>query len=325
VPIRSVPIEPAIADLADVVARVSHSVVLIEAGNGTAVNPGVGTGIVLDQQGHVLTNYHVVEGARRLVVRLRDGTAARADVVGIDPGSDLAVVRAAIQPQRLQPATLGDSDAIRPGEPVFAIGNPFRQAFTVTSGIVSAVDRVTISSFTGRSIVGVLQTDAALNPGNSGGPLFNAAGEVIGINTSIQNPNGLSSAGVGFAIPSNTAQRYLPRLLAGEQVQHAQLGVRGRTLDELMAVELGLTVSRGVYVEEVTARSAAARAGVRAARLADGTGGDVVVAIDGRDLARFEDLVLAIDERNVGDEVVLTVLRGSERIEIKAVLQAWAP
>jgi len=304
--------------LTDVIGSVMQSVVSIESGGTSG---GVGTGMILDRQGNILTNFHVVEGASRVVVRLSDGTAGVAEIVGTDPGSDLAVIRASISPQRLIPIAFGNSDRVRVGEPVFAIGNPFGQTFSVTSGIVSAVQRVTTSSFTGRPIRGVIQTDAALNPGNSGGPLFNAAGEVIGINTSIENPSGRFSAGVGFATPSNNAKRFLPTMLAGQQVQHPMLGVQGVALDEVNAPTFRLDVNRGVYITRVERGAAAERAGLQAANR--GIGGDVVVEIDGRPVRRFEDLALAVDARNVGDAITLKVMRAGQTLELQATLGPW--
>src|SRR5690606_18882146 len=173
-------------------------------------------------------------------------------------------------------------EQVEVGDAVFAIGNPFDEAFTVTQGIISAVNRSS-PSFGGRSIQGVLQTDAALNPGNSGGPLFNVAGEVIGINTSIRNPTGTAFAGLGFAVPSNTATRYLPQLIAGEAIQHPQLGIAGPVeLDEVSAVELGVTQTRGLYLTTVVPEGAAARAGILA--------GDVVIEINGETTHTFEQL-----------------------------------
>lgn len=308
-----------IANLADVVDRVMPSVVEIDT---TGPQSGVGTGIVLDRQGHVLTNYHVIEGALGITVRLNDGTAGAAVVVGTDPGSDLAIVRASIQPQRLTPAVFGNSEIVRAGDSVFAIGNPFGQNFTVTAGIVSAIDRVTTSSFTNRPIRGVIQTDAALNPGNSGGPLFNAAGEVIGINTSIENPGGRFSAGVGFATPSNNAQRFLPGMLNGETVQHPMLGIRGATLDEVNSRDYGLTIARGVYVVGVEPGSAADGAGVRAAA-PGGAGGDVIIEVDGRTVTSFDDLALAIDLHEVGETISLTVYRAGQTLTLTATLGTW--
>ena len=300
-------------DLPALIDDVIDSVVSIHIGNGE------GSGVVLDTDGHILTNFHVIESAyesgSRIVVRLPDGSAAEATVLGIDPSSDLAVIRAEFDSAVLQPATLGDSDAINVGDPVFAIGNPFSHPSSVTSGIVSATKRVTQSSFTQRRILNVIQTDAALNPGNSGGPLFNAAGEVIGINTSITGPQDFrGNVGLGFAVPSNIVLRFLPQLLAGDEVEHTQLGVGGATIDEVLAADEGLTVTRG-YRVGVQVTGAAAAAGVRA--------GDVITAIAGTPIESFEDLALEIDTHDVGDDVVLTIIRGGSTLELTATLQAW--
>ncbi len=313
--------------IADVVDRARKSTVLIEGGNA------VGSGIVIDRDGHIVTNYHVVEGQRTLKVILEDGTASRATVLGTDPSNDLAVLRSEFPKDRLSPATLGDSSVMRPGDAVFAIGSPFNQPFSVTSGIISATGRSTQSSFTGRSLRDMLQTDAAVNPGNSGGPLFNITGEVVGINTSIENPNGRFFVGLGFAIPSNTVLRLMPDLIAGKTVSRAQLGVSVIALDEVIAQDLGLGVGRGLYVTSVQPSSAAARAGIVAAetpptRVAGqqalpGKGGDVIVSIDGRDMKSFVDLARTVDNANVGTAISITVLRNGQRMNLSATLQPW--
>jgi S1-C subfamily serine protease len=303
---------PGVVDLADVVGSVINSVVLIE----NATGPGSGSGIVIDDQGHILTNYHVVESMTSAKVTLYDGSASLAEVVGTDPGSDLAVIRATgFTAEQLRPATLGDSSRMRVGQAVFAIGNPFEETFTVTQGIVSALNRSS-PSFGGRSIQGVIQTDAALNPGNSGGPLFNLAGEVIGINTSIRNPTGQSFAGLGFAVPVNTASRYLPQLIAGEDIQHPQLGIAGPVeLDEVSAVELGVDLTRGLYLTTVVAEGAAARAGILA--------GDVIIEINGEATHTFEQLASAIDRAEVGAELEIVLVRNGEEMTVTATLQPW--
>ena len=308
--------------IADIVERARKSTVLIEGGSAA------GSGVVIDRDGHIVTNYHVVEGQRTLKVILEDGTAARATVLGTDPSSDLAVLRAEFPTDRLSPATLGDSSVVRPGDPVFAIGAPFSQPFSVTSGIISATGRSTQSSFTGRSIRDMLQTDAAVNPGNSGGPLFSLNGEVIGINTSIENPNGRFFVGLGFAISSNTVLRLVPSLIAGKTISHPQLGVSVLALDEVIAEDAGLNVSRGLYVTTVQPSSAAARAGVVAAEASQtrgqpGKGGDVIVAIEGRDAKTFVDLARAIDNKEVGGTITITVLRNGQRMNLSATLQPW--
>ncbi|MQA00290.1 MAG: PDZ domain-containing protein [Dehalococcoidia bacterium] len=313
-------------DLPALVEQTIDSVVRIES-VGPQGGQSVGTGIVLDTDGHILTNYHVIEGVSDIRVQLHDGSTGTAEVLGADPGSDLAVLRASIQPQRLVPATFGDSDAVRVGEPVFAIGNPFSQEFSTSAGVISAVDRTTNSSFTGRTIRNVLQTDAALNPGNSGGPLFNAVGEVIGVNTSIENPDGRSFAGLGFAVPSNTAMRFLPQMLAGDSVEHSQLGVTGVDVDTLLAEQLELSVEQGVYITTVVPGSAAHDAGLVAGGVSiggePGPGGDIVVAVDGEPVNSIEQLAAEIDRRNVGDTVELTVRRGGDELTLTASLAPW--
>ena len=309
----AIPLSP-FADLPSLVEAVQDSVVVIEVDGGSEGNGGEGSGFIIDTDGHILTNFHVVDGASQIIVRLFDGSAAEAITVGSDPSSDLAVIRAPFDPDKLQPVTFGDSDEARVGDSVFAIGNPFAKNFTVTSGIVSAVGRNTESSFSRRQILNVIQTDAALNPGNSGGPLFNSAGEVIGINSSITGPNGFrGNVGLGFAVPSNTALRFLPAMIAGEEIVHSQLGVSGVALDPLVAAEQGLGVVGGFVVGSVS--GAALAAGMQP--------GDVVISIEGRVVLDIGDLAAQIDQYDVGTEGGLTVLRDDERLELNATLQAW--
>lgn len=315
--------------IADLVERVRPSVVLIE-GTGSTATAGAssGTGMILDREGRVLTNYHVIEGQRDLKVTLADGTASKATVLGSDPGSDLAVLKISVSPNLLSPVTLANSDLVRTGDAVFAVGNPFGQNFSVSSGIISATGRVTTSSFTGRAIRDVFQTDTALNPGNSGGPLFNMKGEVIGVNSSIENPNGRFFIGLGYAIPSNTAQRFLPQMVQGQDIRHPQLGVSVTPIDDVMAADLGLRVTRGVYVTAVTPNGAAARAGIQAAARGTnartaGAGGDVITAVGGQPVRNFEDLARAIDKHEVGDRVAVDIVRNGQAMTITAELQVW--
>jgi len=313
--------------IADVVDRARKSTVLIEGGSAA------GSGVVVDLEGRIVTNYHVVEGQRTLKVILADGTAARATVLGTDPSTDLAVLQSELPKDKLSPVTIGDSSVMRPGDAVFAVGSPFNQPFTVTSGIISATGRSTQSSFTGRSIRDMLQTDAAVNPGNSGGPLFTLEGEMVGINTSIENPNGRFFVGLGFAIPSNTVLRLLPDLIAGKTIAHAQLGVSVVALDEVISKDMGLSIGRGLYVTSVQPSSAAARAGIIAAEAAaprvagqqtlPGRGGDVIVSIDGRETKEFVDLARAVDTARVGGTLSITVLREGQRMNLSATLQPW--
>jgi len=302
------------SDLPALIESVQDSVVVIEIDGGSAVGGGEGSGFVLDTDGNILTNFHVVDGARQIVVRLFDGSALLASIVGSDPSSDLAVISAPFDPDLLQPVTFGDSETVRVGDSVFAIGNPFAKNFSVTSGIVSAIDRDTDSSFSDRSIYDVIQTDAALNPGNSGGPLFNAFGEVIGVNSSITGPNGFrGSVGLGFAIPSKTALRFLPTMLAGEEVIHGQLGVRGENLDPLVAAQQGLDVSGGFVVSAVSGAALAAQV----------QPGDIIIGIEDQPVRGIQDLAGEIDSHDVGDEISFTVLRDGSEVQLRATLQAW--
>ncbi len=321
--IADTPVSASIDDLPALVDRVRPSVVRIAASAGAGFGgQGVGTGIMVDRDGNILTNFHVIEGARSVTVDLLDGTQAPATVVGTDPGNDLAIVKATLPAAKIVPATLGNSDGVRVGEPVFAIGNPFGLAFTVTSGIISGRERER-SAVDGRPIRNVLQTDAAVNPGNSGGPLFNARGEVVGINTSIENPTGQRVfVGIGFAVPSNTAIRFIPQLIKGETPKHAQLGISGVTLDVSNADGFGLTTTQGVYITGVAAGSPAEQAGLRGTTR-NASGGDVVTAIDGRLVRSIGELAGIIDSHAVGDAVTLTVQRGRDQLQLRAVLREW--
>ena len=317
----------AIHNLPDMVERVVPSVVQIRARGQTL--GGTGSGVIIDHSGHIVTNDHVVRGAVTIVVELYDGTLVAAQLLGSDPSNDLAVIRANIPAELAVPAIFGDSDIVRVGEPVFAIGNPFDLDFTVTSGIVSGIDREAHQHRGGRPVRGVIQTDAAVNPGNSGGPLFNSAGEVIGITTAVENPAGQSFfIGIGYAVPSNTVLRYIPEMIAGAEITHAQLGIAGVTLSALTAADAGVDAERGVYVTRVVAGSAADRAGLVAASQPDGEGdldqgGDVITGFEGVEILTMGQLSRLIDDRNVGDEVTLTVVRDGQVIELTAVLRMW--
>jgi len=297
---------------------------------GTQQSEGLGSGIILDSEGHILTNFHVVENAGQLEVTLGDESSARAEVVGTDPAGDLAVIKADFPSDiELVPATLGDSDQIRTGESVIAIGNPFGLDGTVTEGIISGLDR-TLAEQQNRPLRELIQTDAAINPGNSGGPLVNFRGEVIGINTAIENPSGAAVfSGIGYAIPINLPKQFLPRMLAGETIVHARLGVSGRTVTASLAKELDLTVSEGVYVVEVDPSGAAGEAGVQGAdsagqgALATPPGGDVITGMDSETTAKFDDLASYIDSRQPGDKVTLHVIRDSDKTDIDVTLGEW--
>jgi len=299
---------------------------------GNMPQRGAGSGIIIDKEGHILTNNHVVDGADKLEVTLSDGTTVPATTVGYDPVNDLAVVKIDTDASKLTVAKLGDSDKVKPGQLAIAIGNPFGLDRTVTVGVVSAVGR-TYTGETGRAILKMIQTDAAINPGNSGGPLLNSSGEVIGINTSIESPV-QGSVGIGFAIPVNTASALLPELLKGGEISHPMLGVSGIALTPSLAKELGLTVDKGVYVAEVIQDSPADNAGVRGAtaRISNSQrstsssvpkGGDVITAVDDTAVAKVEDIIAYLDTKKVGDTVKLSIIRDKEQKTIEVKLGKW--
>ena len=299
--------------------------------SGTAA----GSGIVVDDQGTILTNYHVVADATNLEVTFSDNTTASAQVVGTDPGSDLAVIRADVSGQKLTAAPLGDSDAIQVGDPVLAIGDPFELEGTLTQGIVSATGRTFSEGQGTRPIRNMIQTDAAVNPGNSGGPLIDCRGEVIGLNTALDNPTGQDvNVGIAFAVPINTAKRSLSDMLAGETVSHPWLGIAGEDVTPALASDLNLSVQSGAYVTLVSAGSPAQEAGLQGAFSSESQaqrsgsqpqgGGDVIVAVDGHDITGVDDLASYLDsQKKVGDTVTLTVIRGGEKLSLEATLAEW--
>ncbi|MDP2948707.1 MAG: trypsin-like peptidase domain-containing protein [Chloroflexota bacterium] len=323
----------------DIYKRVRPSVVKITS-TVSARSPsgspaeGAGSGIIIDEQGLILTNYHVIAEADNLEVRFADGTAVSAQVVGSDPGNDLAVIRASASDEELDPAPLGDSDAAQVGDPVLAIGNPFNLEGTLTQGIVSALGRTFAPGGSTRPIRNMIQTDAPVNPGNSGGPLLNCQGEVIGINTLLENPTGEGvNVGVAFAVPANTATRSLPDILAGKTVSHPWLGIAGQEVTPALAQDLDLSVEAGVYVTLVAPSSPAERAGLRGAFRSESQaardsavppGGDVIVAVDGQNVASVEDLARYLDtQKRPGDTAKLKVLRDGQELSLGATLAEW--
>lgn len=299
--------------------RVRPSVVRITTGEGDAAAGGLGSGVVLDEDGRILTNYHVVRGADTVTVTFEDGTEAAAEVIGRDPGNDIALIDADADPSLLTPAKLGDSSAVKIGTLVAAVGNPFGLDGTFTTGVVSGLNRTLASSANGRPIRGLLQTDAAVNPGNSGGALFNTEGEVIGINTAIENPNGDGFVGVAYAVPINTPKRFLGALTSGDTIEHPRLGIAGRTITAEEASDA--EIDHGILVMSVEAGSGADDAGLRDATSSGG--GDIITALDGNEMRTFEDLADYIDSKQIGDEVTITVRRGEETQDLTATLRSW--
>jgi len=311
--------------------RVNPSVVHIRVavGRGRFVQEGTGSGFVFDQDGHIVTNNHVVEGATEITVTFADETEVPASVVGTDPDSDLAVIRVDLPAEELHPVELGDSRNVRPGQLAIAIGNPFGLEGSVTLGIVSAVGRVIQPQASRFSIAEMIQTDAPINPGNSGGPLLDSQGRVIGVNTLIFSQTGVS-AGVGFAVPVNAVRRVVPELIARGRYDHPWLGISGYSVTPRVARNLSLPAERGVLIGEVDAGGPAARAGLRGGSqqvVVGGTpllvGGDLVIAIDDRPVKAMEDIIAYLEEeRQVGDVVRLTVLRDRAEREIEVRLAA---
>ena len=279
-----------------------------------AVPRGSGSGFVWSEDGYVVTNAHVVEGAARLLVTLWDGAQLEGRVVGGTRDQDLAVLK--IDAGRpLRPIVLGSSHDLRVGQRAFALGNPFGLDLTLTTGIVSGLDRV-ITSVSRNRIPGVIQTDAAINPGNSGGPLLDSSGRLIGINTAIYSPSG-SSAGIGFAVPVDTIRRIVPQVIATGRPERAGLGIH--IAHDGLAQQLGIT---GVVVTDVPAGSAAAAAGLRPPeRTPRGVEVDVIVAIDGQPVRSQADLYDVLADHAVGDRVRVVVERAGERLEVEVELQ----
>jgi S1-C subfamily serine protease len=293
-------------------------------GGGTAT----GSGFVIDTEGHVITNYHVVENADQVRVKLGDSdTAHSAEVVGTDPATDVAVLEVDAPVDQLHPLELGNSSEVEVGDPVVAIGNPFGLDRTVTSGIVSALQRQ-IEAPNGYSISNVIQTDAAINPGNSGGPLINAAGEVIGINSQIQT-GGTSSGnvGIGFAVPIDTVRDEIDQLISTGEVEHAYIGIEGGTVTEQMAEALNLPVSEGVLVQSVTEDGPAAKAGLQGGSTPAtvggaevSLGGDIITELDGERIAGMEELIEHVNAAEPGDKVELTVIRDGDKKTVTVTL-----
>ncbi len=289
-----------------------------EEGGGTAT----GSGFVIDTEGHLLTNNHVVEGADRIQVKLGDSdTTYTAKVVGTDPATDLALLDVEAPASDLHPLTLGSSARMEVGDPVVAIGNPFGLDRTVTSGIVSALQRQ-IEAPDGFSITNVIQTDAAINPGNSGGPLINASGEVIGINSQIATGGGGNgNVGIGFAIPIDTVRAEIHQLETTGEVDHAFIGISGGTITPDLAKALNLPVKEGVIVQSVVKGGPADKAGIEGGNTSatiEGAevslGGDIITEVDGKKVAGMDEIVEIVNEADPGEELELTVLRdGSTR------------
>ena len=309
--------------VAEIYKRVSGAVVEITV--SSAGGQAQGSGFVYDDEGHVITNHHVVEGADTVSVKFSDGSTHDGTVLGSDPSTDLAVIDVDAPASLLEPLHLADSDELEVGDGAIAIGSPFGLEQTVTAGIVSALHRQ-ITAPDDFAIDDVIQTDAAINHGNSGGPLLDFEGRVIGVNSQIESDSG-GNVGIGFAVPSNTVEEIASQLISGGKVEHAYLGVGIESIPAAAAEELEL--QEGAAVVRVSPGTPAADAGLRASsdsRVVDGqvypTGGDVITEVDGERVRDADELRQAIDAHRPGDTVELTVLRDGEQESVEVTLEA---
>jgi S1-C subfamily serine protease len=281
---------------------------------------GTGSGFVWDTKGNIITNFHVIQNASAAQVTLADQSNWKAQLVGVAPDKDIAVLRIDAPVNRLRPIPIGTSKDLQVGQSVFAIGNPFGLDQTLTTGVISALNRE-IESVTRRPIQGVIQSDAAINPGNSGGPLLDSAGRLIGVNTAIFSPSG-ASAGIGFAIPVDTVNRLVPELIRSGKIIRPGLGVQlDEQINEQISRRLGV---KGVLVVDVVRGGAAAKAGIQPTRR-DAEGrlrlGDIITAVDGKKVETPNDLFLMLEKYKVGDAVNLTLLRDGKSVQAKVNLE----
>jgi S1-C subfamily serine protease len=287
--------------------------------NVQEVPRGTGTGFVWDAEGHIVSNFHVVQGASTLRVTLADQNSYDATLVGAFPDRDLAVLKISAPKEKLPPIAIGSSRDLQVGQRVYAIGNPFGLDQTLTTGIISALNRE-IESFNSRTIRGVIQTDAAINPGNSGGPLLDSAGRLLGVNTQIASPSG-ASAGIGFAIPVDEVNRIVPRLIRDGRFVRPALGVSSAPAQ----LQRALNLPKGVAIVQVGAGSPAARAGLQPFRRGNRgeiVGGDVITALNEQPVADLDEMLSQLEQRAPGDTVTLTVWRNGQTRKVQAVLAA---
>jgi S1-C subfamily serine protease len=305
------------------VVNITSTAVQFDFFYGPVPQQGQGSGFILDKQGHILTNNHVIDNAQRVEVTLSDKHKYKATVVGVDKGHDLALLL--ISAPNLQPATLAESQSLTVGQRVYAIGNPFGLSGTMTRGIISAIR--SIRGPNNNPIEDAIQTDAAVNPGNSGGPLLNSRGEVIGITTLIANNGADQSSGIGFAIPVNTAKAVLEDFAKYGRVRRPALDISSLAIGPDVAEQIGLPADYGVLIQRVLPGGAAEKAGLRGGtqRAYQGNtpvmlGGDLIVAMDGQEIADPQDLAAAMNSHRAGDTVTLTIFRGQKRMDVKVTL-----
>ena len=316
--------------LADLFAKSDDGVVqiIVRKSNDSSTERDIGSGIVYDNSGHIITNNHVVENAQKISVVFHGGKSYIANVVGTDPYADLAVVKINANSAVLNPLPLGNSAELRIGDEVAAIGNPFGLSGSMTQGIISQLGRLLNPPNSSFSIPNVIQTDTPINPGNSGGPLLNMQGQVIGITTAIQSGTGEFS-GVGFAIPSNTIKKIIPVLIDTGHYRHPWLGISGISIDPDLASTLQLPVSSGFLIETVIHNSPAYLAGLHGYsqnKTIDGTkyqvGGDIITGVDGNPINKIEDILNYLQEKKtVGDKISLQIIRDGKKMDASLTLQ----
>ena len=283
----------------------------------------VGSGFVFDLFGNIITNAHVIDNADNITVTFLDGSQYNASIVGMDKFTDIAVINVEEKPDYLHPLEIGDSSTLKVGEPVAAIGNPFGLSGSMTSGIVSQIGRLLPSHDTGFSIPNVIQTDAAINPGNSGGPLLNMNGEVMGINTAIQSGTG-QSAGIGFAVPSNTISKVVPVLITEGKYSHPWIGISGQDINPDLAKIRNLNHSKGFLIVTVIPDSPAEMAGLKGVSEIEKIDnkeypkdGDIIISVDGKEVRKISDILIHLqEEKSVGDEMILGIIRNGEQMDV---------
>ncbi len=308
---------PGVAFVTSTVVQKTESPFNLFGGESQRQGEATGSGIVIDSNGTILTNYHVIENAIKVTVSFEKGNSVEAQVVGKDPSNDLAILRIPTDGLTLHPLTLGDSATVQVGDPVYAIGNPFDLERTLTTGVISALQRE-ITAPNGFTINNVLQTDAPINPGNSGGPLLNASGQVIGINSQIETGgSGDGSVGIGFAVPSNTAKAEISELEKGGTVRGAYLGLTSLTIDGSLSA-LNLPVKSGALVQTVQKGTAAEKAGIHGGTVSStvengqiAIGGDIILSVDGTAIHGSEELAAAIEAHKPGDTITIRLLRAT--------------
>jgi putative serine protease PepD len=321
----------------DVYRAVSPGVVFItntqyvETWYGVYPQEGSGSGSIIDDQGHILTNYHVVQGSSQLEVQI-DNDKYPARVIGTDRSNDLAIIQVEAPRNKLTVVKLGASKGLQIGQKVLAIGNPFGLQRTLTTGVISGLERPLRDSAAKRTIQGAIQTDASINPGNSGGPLLNARGELIGINTAIYSPNGGGSVGIGFAVPVDTAKKIIPELIAKGHVSRPWLGTEQSPINRNLARQLGLPTSTGLMITAIYRGTGAAQAGLRAAVIEETfvssylrQAGDIILSIDGQSVSSNDDVENALKDKAPGQTVQLEVLRQKQRATVSVKLSEAPP